>query len=440
MSLRRVLAPSEAAMAATGNPTVVGWTLHGDLDTELLRKAVRVLSHRMPVLSARIAEGPDGLVLRCDAADEPVGLSFASDGWAPHDAHFLKPGDHVLRVLLHRDGPREHTLTLMAWHAVSDGACMLALHQRLWRIYRDLAAGAGKASAAEPAGLPGPVEEHLLARHSPADVTAYAAQWSARLDASHPAALVPQAACDGGPGPADGAHRHRFALSAQQTEALARDARQRGASANTLLCAIATTAVRGLLSPVDGREQLTCLIPVDLRPRLRPALSADEFTFAASTASATVAVGPETDLGTTAAEIRRQLQTALDAGHAELEYLATAHMLSRLASRGRHPRGQQCRPLQHSARAAARPDRHAPARPHHPARPRPHPLRQPSRQGALPGPRPTPRLVHPRTGRPSGERSTTHPDRHHRSTRRGGPHPPRTVFRMTAKAHQRAGA
>ncbi|MFE7211569.1 hypothetical protein ACFY0A_23320 [Streptomyces sp. NPDC001698] len=332
MSLQRVLAPSEAAMAATGNPTVVGWTLHGDLDTELLHAAVQLLSRRMPVLSARIVERPGGLVLRCDAADEPVGLSFASDGWAPHDAHFLEPGDQVLRVLLHRDGPREHTLTLMAWHAVSDGACMLALHRRLWRIYRDLAAGAGKASDAETAGLPGPVEEHLLARHSPADVTAYAAQWSARLDASHPAALVPQAARDGGPGPADGAHRHRFALSAQQTEVLARDARLRGASANTLLCAIAMTAVRGLLSPVDGLEQLTCLIPVDLRPRLRPALPADEFAFAASTASATVAVGPETDLGTTAAEIGRQLQTALDAGHAELEYLATAHMLSRLAS------------------------------------------------------------------------------------------------------------
>ncbi|MFJ6562399.1 hypothetical protein ACIQMV_21580 [Streptomyces sp. NPDC091412] len=332
MSLQRVLAPSEAAMAATGSPTVVGWTLHGDLDTELLNEAVQRLSHRMPVLSARIVEGPGGLVLRCDAADEPVGLSFASDGWAPHDAHFLRPGDRVLRVLLHRDGPRRHTLTLMAWHAVSDGACMLALHRRLWRIHRELATGAGAASAPDTAGLPAPVEERLLARHSHADVTAYAAQWSARLDASHPAALAPRAARDGGPGPADGAHRHRFILSAQQTEALARDARVRGASANSLLCALAMTAVRGLLSPVDGHQQLTCLIPVDLRPRLRPPLPADEFAFAASTASATVTVGPETDLGTTAAEIGRRLQTALDAGHAELEYLATAHMLSRLAS------------------------------------------------------------------------------------------------------------
>ncbi|MFI1291364.1 hypothetical protein ACH4VM_23325 [Streptomyces sp. NPDC020792] len=83
---------------------------------------------------------------------------------------------------------------------------------------------------------------------------------------------------------------------------------------------------------MDGHQQLTCLIPFDLRPRLRPPLPADEFAFAAWTASATVTVGPETGLGTTAAEIGRRLQTALDAGHAELEYLATAYMLSRLAS------------------------------------------------------------------------------------------------------------
>ncbi|MGW5124251.1 phthiocerol/phthiodiolone dimycocerosyl transferase family protein [Streptomyces sp. NPDC004069] len=332
MSLQRALAPSEAAMAATGSPTVAGWTLHGDLDTGLLRDAVQVLAHRMPVLSARIAEGSDGLVLRRDTTDEPVGLGFASDGWASHDAHFLRPGDRVLRVLLRRDGPREHTLALLAWHAVSDGACMLALHQRLWRIYRELAAGGVTTPPAESAGLPRPLEEHLLTRHSPADVTAYATHWSARLDASQPAVLFPRAAHDGGPGPVDGAHRHRFTLSAQQTEALTRAAHRHGTSANNLLCAMTVTAVRGLLSPKDGLEQLTCLVPVDLRSRLRPPLSADEFAFAASTASATVTVGPETGLGATAAEIGRQLRTALDAGHAELEYLATAHMLSRLAS------------------------------------------------------------------------------------------------------------
>ncbi|MFF9126705.1 hypothetical protein ACF09J_26060 [Streptomyces sp. NPDC014889] len=333
--MQRALAPSEAAMAATGSPTVVGWTLHGGLDTGLLRAAVRELARRTPVLSARIVEGPDGLVLRRDPADPPVDLSFASDGWAPHDAPFLRPGDQVLRAVLHRDGLREHTLTLLAWHAVSDAACVLALHRRLWRIHRELAAGIAEASPAESAGLPPSVEGRLLARHSPADVAAYAARWSARLDASQPAALVPRAAHDGRPGPADGAHRHRFTLSARQTEALAREARRRGASANSLLCAVATTAVRDLLSPEaaqDDHAQLTCLIPVDLRSRLHPPLTADEFAFAASTASATVTVGPGTELGTTAAEIGRQVETALDAGHAELEYLATAHMLHRLAS------------------------------------------------------------------------------------------------------------
>jgi hypothetical protein len=332
LSLQRVLAPSEAAMAVTGTPTVVSWTLHGDMDIGLLREAVRTLSHHMPVLAARIVETPGGLVLRRDAADAPVDVSVAPDGWAPQDADLLRPDDQVLRVLVHRDAPREHTLTLLAWHAVSDGACLLALHRRLWRIYRDLATGAGTAVAAETAVLPRPVEEQLLTRHTPDDIAAYAAHWSARLDASQPAVLPAQAAHDGRPGPARGAHRHRFVLPAEQAASLAREARRWNASANSALCAIATTAVRTLLPPEDGPVQLTCLVPVDLRPRLHPPLPADDVAFAASTASATVTVGPHSDLGSIAGEISRQLRTALDAGHAELEYLATAQMLNRLAS------------------------------------------------------------------------------------------------------------
>jgi hypothetical protein len=80
MILQRVLAPSEAAMAVAGNRTVVGWTLDGHLDTELLRTAVRALSHEMPVLGARIVEGPDGLLLRRGGADPQVGLGFAPAG------------------------------------------------------------------------------------------------------------------------------------------------------------------------------------------------------------------------------------------------------------------------------------------------------------------------------------------------------------------------
>jgi hypothetical protein len=92
------------------------------------------------------------------------------------------------------------------------------------------------------------------------------------------------------------------------------------------------TAVRTLLSAEDGPVRLTCLIPVDLRSRLHPPLPADAFAFAASTASATAVVGPGADPMGIAGDISHQVRTALDAGHAELEYLATAHMLQRLAS------------------------------------------------------------------------------------------------------------
>ncbi|QLJ03266.1 hypothetical protein HZZ00_21300 [Streptomyces sp. NEAU-sy36] len=331
MILERALAPSEAAMVLAGNPVAVGWTVHGRLDVELLRAAVHELSRRTPVLAARIVEGPDGPVLRRDLADAPVGLDLAPDGWAPQDAVFLRPGERVLRVLLHRDAPDRHTLTLLAWHAVSDGACLMALHRRLWSICRELADGAGTRASA-PGELPRPVEERLHQRYGAADIAAYATQWSARLDASPSAALVPRAARDGGPGPAHGAHRHRFVLSADQTRSLIQQARRARATVNSLVCALAMTAVRGLLPPDDGPLRQSCLIPVDLRSRLRPPLPADEFAFAASTTSATALVGPGTPAGALAGQISRQVRDSLGAGHAELEYLATARMLGRLAS------------------------------------------------------------------------------------------------------------
>ncbi|MEU2377447.1 phthiocerol/phthiodiolone dimycocerosyl transferase family protein [Streptomyces misionensis] len=330
MILERALAPSEAAMALAGNPVAAGWTVHGSLDVELLRAAVRELSRRTPVLAARVVEGPGGPVLRRDLADAPVGLDLAPVGWAPQDAASLRPGDQVLRVLLHREARDRHTLTLLAWHAVSDGACLMALHRRLWSICRELAEGAG-ARASAPAELPRPVEERLHERYGAADIAAYATQWSARLDARS-AALVPRAARDGGPGPAHGAHRHRFALSAEQTRSLIQQARRSRATVNSLVCALAMTAVRGLLSPEDGPLRQSCLIPVDLRSRLRPPLPADEFAFAAATTSATALVEPGTPARVLAGQISRQVRDSLGAGHAELEYLATARMLGRLAS------------------------------------------------------------------------------------------------------------
>ncbi|MEV7502640.1 hypothetical protein [Streptomyces sp. NPDC093018] len=333
MEPRRVLAPSEAAMAMAGGPVVVGWTVHGNLDVALLRAAVRELSHRMPVLAARVVEGPDGLVLRREHADAAVDLDVVPDGWAPQDAAFLRPGEQVLRVLLHREGPDRHALALLAWHAVSDGACLMALHRRLWGIYRGLAEeGTGTAATDPHEELPRPVEERLRERYGASDVAAYAADWSARLDAARPAVLVPRAARDGAPGPEQGAHRHRLALSAGQTRSLVRHARRSGASVNSTVCALAMRAVRELLPCEHGTVQLTCLIPVDVRSRLQPPLPADEFAFAASTTSATALVGPDTELGLVAAEIDRQVHASLDSGHAELEYLATSRMLTRLAS------------------------------------------------------------------------------------------------------------
>ncbi|MFY4723007.1 phthiocerol/phthiodiolone dimycocerosyl transferase family protein [Streptomyces sp. LaBMicrA B280] len=316
-----------------GGPVVVGWTVHGSLDIELLGAAVRELSRRMPVLAARVVEGPDGPVLRRDRVDASVELEFVPDGWAPGDAAFLRPGERVLRVLLRREGPDRHGLALLAWHAVSDGACLMALHRRLWEIYRGPAEGGAGTVASVPDGeLPRPVEELLRARYGASDVAAYAASWSARLDAAQPAVLVPRAARDGGPGPGQGAHRHRLALSAEQTRSLVRQAHRWGATVNSVVCALAMRAVRELLPREDGPVQLTCLVPVDVRSRLRPPLPSDEFAFAASTTSATALVGPDTELDVTAPEISRQVRASLDAGHAELEYLATSRMLTRLAT------------------------------------------------------------------------------------------------------------
>ncbi|MFJ8095278.1 phthiocerol/phthiodiolone dimycocerosyl transferase family protein [Streptomyces griseofuscus] len=224
-------------------------------------------------------------------------------------------------------------LALLAWHAVSDGACLLALHRRLWGIYRGLAEGRAGATASAPYGeLPRPVGDRLRERYGASDVAACAADWSARLDAAQPAVLAACAAREGGPGPGHGAHRHRFTLSAEQTRSLVRHARRSGAAVNSVVCALAMRAVRDLLPSEGGPVQLACLIPVDVRSRLQPPQLADEFAFAASTTSATALVGPHTELGLVASEIDRQVHASLDAGHAELEYLATSRMLTRLAS------------------------------------------------------------------------------------------------------------
>ncbi|QNT90775.1 hypothetical protein HEP81_00439 [Streptomyces griseofuscus] len=333
MDPERVLAPSEAAMAMAGGPVVVGWTVQGSLDHELPGAAVRELSHRMPVFAARIVEGPDGLVLRRDRADAAVGLEPVPDTWAPQDAAFLRPGDQVLCVLLRREGPDRHR----------PGAACLARGQRR-RLSDDAASaalgdlpgfgrGKGRYDSSLPLrGVAPAVEDRLRERYGASDVAACAADWSARLDAAQPAVLAACAAREGGPGPGHGAHRHRFTLSAEQTRSLVRHARRSGATVNSVVCALAMRAVRDLLPSEGGPVQLTCLIPVDVRPRLQPPLSADEFAFAASTTSATALVGPHTELGLVASEIDRQVHASLDAGHAELKYLAPSRMLTRLAS------------------------------------------------------------------------------------------------------------
>ncbi|MFI7388150.1 condensation domain-containing protein [Streptomyces sp. NPDC049813] len=366
---QRALSASESALAATGTPLIISHRLHGPLDRAALARAVDDLTRQHPVLTCRITHQDRDQNQNQDQDQDQGGKEVA---YLRHDPRLPAPHltEHtdfetatapfpadapLFRVTLLTESADRHQVVLAVAHALSDGTSCLALFNELWTRYTVHATSSDPELPSPAAPLPLAVEDHFRARFSAQDITDFLAELrTTATTAPAPERLPAQAATEDGPDPGTGSHLRHLHLDPTQTQHFTRTAAEARTTPHAVLCGLALLAVRDQLTSQDRavrdqltpqdravRDQLTpqdravrlgCLTPVDLRPRMAPALPRDHLVFAAATTEAVLDVHPEdtpVDLGR---QVWHQLRAALTDGRLDRAIAALPQLMHEIAA------------------------------------------------------------------------------------------------------------
>ncbi|WP_157069919.1 phthiocerol/phthiodiolone dimycocerosyl transferase family protein [Sandaracinus amylolyticus] len=280
--------------------------VHGELDERAIPDALRALSQRHPLLSARVIRRA-GLATQFALGEAPpIALSFrdAQDAWASFSYRHRVWDDAGPRGVLDvvRHGPHERTFVLTLHHLVSDGRSGVM-------VMRDLLRLLGEPGRALP-----PVESPGQAAYYPEPVRGWRrlrptlAALSAMQRPPQPVRLRPDALAT--PDESEVVVRP-IVIDPERTEALTRAARETGATLHGLVSAALAMAVAREME--RGEVVLDVMHPVDLRRRV-PEMPRDVVGYYVSSVSTRLRTDPAGDPLALAREATNGVRRAIDAG------------------------------------------------------------------------------------------------------------------------------
>ncbi|WP_280445630.1 phthiocerol/phthiodiolone dimycocerosyl transferase family protein [Nocardia brasiliensis] len=303
--LVRVLDRSEKMFAADGHCVGYSVRLRGRVDLESLRRAFSALAITHPLLSCRMVDTSDGHTAFAHV-DEPP-LVLVTHGTAGNEP-LPDIENRTAAIHVQLENADIAWVTFLVHHSIADGTHAMRLLADLWTYYTD--AVRGHVLRPHPQPHPRSLEQLLAERH----ITAGPEPALPVAPASHLAALDPVPVTAAQP---------RVELTAAKTKALAVLGHKVGATINSLVSAVLLRAV----ADTNGVEitDLRYAYPVNIRPRLAPAVSAAEGTNVIGTAFFT----PLARMSTVALAraISDKLAIDLAAGHVQRHYLNTPEFL-----------------------------------------------------------------------------------------------------------------
>ncbi|MGW4894814.1 condensation domain-containing protein [Kitasatospora sp. NPDC004240] len=249
--------------------------LHGPLDTGALATALTGLTARHAVLRTRYGqreEAPYQEAGPVTAVPVPVVDAAPEDAPALLRAEAARPFDlatgPVLRALVLRHGPQDHTLLLNLHHIAVDGGSVPVVAADLAALYAAALAGDPAARTGDPAALPAPglpyAEHARRERARDAELDAAAEEWATRLAGARALPLL-RSVPPGAREPRAGLHT--VPLTAATLDAL----RKAGAEHGATLFTVVLAAAFATLGRACGEDDLTigCASGHRARPELR---------------------------------------------------------------------------------------------------------------------------------------------------------------------------
>jgi len=330
--VERFLAPHEAAIAAAGVRLVLHSEVVGELDEEVLSRALAHLVSCHPLLAGTITarDGQGRQRVRTGSYRPGAGpvLGRGVDFDEEINATLSWEEGPLLRVTVLRepDRPGRSRVVMTLPRAFADAMSYLALHRRLWSFYTDLAADRPvEADPVRPVLGPA-LDDVLSARFTPGPLRAFVAE-RACLDDEFPPVLLPtQASGNGGPGPDPSFRVVGVEADTDCCERLVRRAHASSLTVNALVSGILLASLRSLF-PVPGPVRLLCTTAVDMRRRLSPPMPAEVLQSAATTTSVRLDVEDHANPVEVGHDLDARLRADLESGAAAMELAAFPHML-----------------------------------------------------------------------------------------------------------------
>ncbi|MFE1593751.1 hypothetical protein [Nocardia sp. NPDC058705] len=319
MTSRRRISPFESSFFGTGTsvgsvptagiPLFLGTTVHGTVDSVVLRRVLGELAAAHPLLRSRVVtEGGVGYFV-CDDEFRPR-LDIVEGGEAAYLALVNEPqdwGEGLFRGYLLRAGSRQQ-IVLAVHHGIADGRSGFALLGQMWRHYTAHAMGIIAPERNADQQLPQAMDVRLAEVVSTAEAQAWLGMVQAGAATMHPSDAPRTLPRDGG----DSLERfamQRIELTAEETAQLVAVARSHGLSVNSVISGTALAALRTRF-PEVGVVPMFCGFAVDVRGEVDPPVPAHTIVNFASGAGALVAATDEADQ----LELARLVETGLRAG------------------------------------------------------------------------------------------------------------------------------
>ncbi|MGW4242375.1 phthiocerol/phthiodiolone dimycocerosyl transferase family protein [Nocardia sp. NPDC004722] len=290
----------------------------GEVDADLLRHAFTLTCRRFPMLTGRIELTAGGAQLHIrEHGTAPVETSYTGVAdWLTHGTGAFAPASSLAKLDI-VCGPAETAVALRVSHAIGDAHLGFELLTELWGTATALEAGTADPDPAPR--YPRSLEDLLTERGAALPDPSLPELTGLRCLAPTPSPGAPGLRLAPG---------ERITLSATETRALLRYAREQGTTVHALLSAAIIRAERTLIgetSDATGELPMVIAHAVDLRPYLSPPARRVDATNGLGCAPTVTFCAPDSDLTVLGKEVKAQITHGIDGGIALATMLAASH-------------------------------------------------------------------------------------------------------------------
>jgi hypothetical protein len=251
--------------------------LTGSINALILQKAINTVLMMHPLLSSEVLESEQGYYFSTRAmVDDKLKMIGEVDKDARKQIildELNKPLEknsltRFILLLEERVGllkSQDISLVMTTHHAVSDGISCVALLEQIWKLYADILNNQSPEN--EPFPLMPAIEELVPAEFTEDELAEYIERYAETAKQFQPFTITP---AEQGDMPVEIALvRKKFTL--KQTRALLENCEAHNVSVHGAICAANLLAMRDIFS-TDGKIDLGCHSPINVRSRLVPAI------------------------------------------------------------------------------------------------------------------------------------------------------------------------